>query len=248
MARANCLSLQTESSSLSFAVAPVIANKSGARRAGQGRDSGERTLDAPKRSRTIEFGATAPRMKRSPTLGRRTSSVQITPAFVASPNHIGQRQVELLDFRTNQSDDSDKTEDEYTGNTMSLATQFRLEICAHSRAQTDTISARAPAQSGLDTSGVSDLAALPPRAADAVCRRGRSRPSLLRHLCWDAYQAAQTAARSDRSAVAKTAASKELQRLARIAPRRRRASRHRNPQSLRGPTAPWICVPLLGPL
>jgi hypothetical protein len=43
-------------------VAPAIANHAGARRAGQGRDSGEpgeRTLDTPKRSRKIETGATA---------------------------------------------------------------------------------------------------------------------------------------------------------------------------------------------
>ena len=42
-------------------VAPVIACSSGARRAGQGRDSGERSerpLDAPKRFRIIEPGAT----------------------------------------------------------------------------------------------------------------------------------------------------------------------------------------------
>ena len=44
------------------AVAPVIANQSGARRAGQGRVAvsvSERSLDAPKRSGRIETGATA---------------------------------------------------------------------------------------------------------------------------------------------------------------------------------------------
>ena len=48
--------------SLDVAVAPVIANHLGARRAGQGRDSGERserTLDAPKRSRKIEHRSDA---------------------------------------------------------------------------------------------------------------------------------------------------------------------------------------------
>jgi hypothetical protein len=43
-----------------LAVAPVIANHAGARRAGQGRDSGEhgeRTLDVPKRFRIIEYGS-----------------------------------------------------------------------------------------------------------------------------------------------------------------------------------------------
>ena len=40
-------------------VAPIIADESGARRAGQGRAAAKRTLDAPKRSRKIDIGATA---------------------------------------------------------------------------------------------------------------------------------------------------------------------------------------------
>src|SRR6266542_2207974 len=63
-------------------VAPVIARSLGARRAGQGRDSGERseqTLDAPKRSRTIghrsdgKVGAlTAPIEAQTPLASRRS--------------------------------------------------------------------------------------------------------------------------------------------------------------------------------
>jgi len=73
-------------------------------------------------------------------------------------------------------------------------------------------------------------------------------PSLLLHLCWGAYRAAQTAARSNSGAGANIEASKELPRLAYVLARRGVARRDRGAHRSGGPTAPWSSVPLLGPL